>query len=43
MEEAIKTVDTLKKSLESVIRGRSDTIDLVLTGLLANGHVLIED
>lgn len=43
IEEAIKTVETLKNSLEKVIRGRSDTIELVLTGLIANGHVLIED
>ncbi len=40
---AIETIQTLKKSLGEVIRGREDTIDLVLTGLLCDGHVLLED
>jgi len=33
----------LKESLGKVIRGRTDTVDLVLTGLIAGGHVLLED
>ena len=41
--QAIKTVETLSNSLAKVIRGRLDTIKLVLTGLIADGHVLIED
>lgn len=42
-EEAIQTVQTLHTALSGVIRGREDTIKLVLTGLVADGHVLIED
>ncbi len=42
-EEAIQTVKTLRDALCGVIRGREDTIKLVLTGLIADGHVLIED
>ncbi|OVE80462.1 hypothetical protein BVY02_00020 [bacterium J17] len=41
--EAINTISLLKGALEKIIRGRSDTINLVLTGLIADGHVLIED
>lgn len=41
--EAQQTVHTLQEALEKVIRGRTDTIQLLLTGLLADGHVLIED
>ncbi len=33
----------LRDSLERIIRGRRDTIELLLTGLLAGGHVLLED
>ena len=41
--DAIAVVNKLAESLGKVIRGREDTIKLVLTGLLADGHVLIED
>lgn len=40
---AIETIATLKANLTSTIKGREDTINLVLSGLLAAGHVLIED
>ncbi|MCB0329096.1 MAG: MoxR family ATPase [Bdellovibrionales bacterium] len=40
---AIETVGRLRSALSSVIRGRGDTIDLVLTALFADGHVLLED
>lgn len=43
MEQSIATIRTLEESLTKVIRGREDTLKLVLTGLIANGHVLIED
>lgn len=33
----------LKNNIASVIRGKDDVIDLVLTALLAGGHLLIED
>jgi MoxR-like ATPase len=42
-EQAIQTLERLRNSLGRVIRGRDDTIKLVLTGLIADGHVLIED
>ncbi len=43
IEQAISTVVTLRQSLSKIIRGREDTIKLVLTGLIADGHVLLED
>ncbi len=43
IEEAISTLATLRESLGKIIRGRDDTIKLLLTGMVANGHVLIED
>ncbi len=41
--EAIETIAKLKQALSSVIRGRDDTLGLVLTALAADGHVLLED
>ena len=38
-----EVVTNLRRSLESVIRGKSEVIERVLVGLLAGGHVLIED
>ena len=43
MTESIQTLNTLHDALARVIRGREDTIKLVMTGLVADGHVLIED
>lgn len=43
INDAIKTIETLIATLETVIRGRSDTVRLLVTGLIAGGHVLIED
>ena len=43
IEQAISTLTTLHNSLAEIIRGRDDTIKLLLTGLVADGHVLIED
>ena len=42
-QSATSTVQALCSSLEKIIRGRSDTIRLVLAGLIADGHVLLED
>ncbi|MCO6429462.1 MAG: MoxR family ATPase [Deltaproteobacteria bacterium] len=42
-ELAIATAGGLIGALETVIRGRSDTIRLVVSALLADGHVLLED
>jgi MoxR-like ATPase len=33
----------LKQSIEKVIRGKSDVVDLAIVALLAKGHLLIED
>lgn len=40
---ACETISNIRNGLTSVIRGRDDTIKLVLTGLVADGHVLLED
>jgi len=42
-DAAHQVTKRLKESLGKVIRGRDDTVDLVLTGLIAGGHVLLED
>ncbi len=41
--QVVQSLKTLKEALTKVIRGRDDTIDLVLCAMIANGHVLIED
>lgn len=38
-----ETMTLLKAHLQQVIRGKGEVIDLLLTALLADGHVLIED
>ncbi len=43
ISESAASIHKLHESLSRVIRGRADTIDLVLTGLIADGHVLLED
>jgi len=43
LESTHATVKNLISSLEKVIRGRSDTIKLVIAALIADGHVLLED
>lgn len=43
INQAIDSINKLKHSLSKVIRGREDTIDLLLCGLVSGGHVLIED
>jgi len=39
----LDTVSRLKRSLDSVIKGKSEVIERVLVSLFAGGHVLIED
>ena len=41
--EAFETSQKLRSSLSRVIRGRDDTIALVICALFADGHVLLED
>ena len=43
LEEDLHIVKNLKQNLEACIFGKSAQIDLLLTALLAGGHVLIED
>ena len=42
-QQSIANLQKLKDAVTHVIRGRDDTVSLVLTGLIADGHVLIED
>lgn len=35
-------IEELKKHISSVIVGQEQTVDLILTGIFANGHVLLE-
>lgn len=37
------TIEKLKENIEKVIVGKGEVIDLVLTALIAQGHVLLED
>lgn len=41
--EAFETARNIREALATVIKGRLDTIQLVLCALLADGHVLLED
>ncbi len=43
LSSSYETVEKLEQGLAKVIRGRSDTIQLVLTALFSGGHVLLED
>lgn len=43
LEITTATVSNLISALEKVIRGRSDTVRLVIAALIADGHVLLED
>ncbi|NLD88222.1 MAG: magnesium chelatase, partial [Clostridiales bacterium] len=35
--------DSVKNNINKVIVGKGDVIDLMLTSLIASGHVLLED
>ncbi len=37
------TIAAIRENIGRVIVGRQDTVDLLLTAMLANGHVLLED
>ena len=43
MENTYEKVRALKNNIQKVIVGKDDTINLILTALVAGGHVLIED
>ena len=42
-EQANKCLGKLKENIESVFVGKSEAVEYLLVGLLARGHVLIED
>lgn len=42
-ESIYEQIDRIKANISHVIVGRENTIDLLLTALLADGHVLLED
>lgn len=39
----LELVDQLRMRLNAALRGKPDVVELVLLGLLANGHLLLED
>jgi MoxR-like ATPase len=43
VEEAADVVDRIVENVEAVIVGHEDSVEHLLTGVLADGHVLIED
>ncbi|MFQ5673263.1 MAG: AAA family ATPase [Nitrospinales bacterium] len=43
MKPTHQTLEALKRNIESVIIGKSETIELAIITLLARGHLLIED
>lgn len=43
LSQVYDTISNLRAALTKVIRGRADTIQLILTALAADGHVLLED
>ena len=43
LDRAKSVAQRLTKRLAAAIRGRDEVIELVLTALLADGHVLLED
>lgn len=43
LDAAHGVAERLRARLHAVVRGRDDVIELVLTALLADGHVLLED
>ncbi len=43
MAKAKKGLDSLKENIKKVIIGNEHTIDMVITSMIAGGHVLLED
>ena len=41
--QPIEILESIRQNIRKVIVGRTDTIDLLLTSLVAGGHVLLED
>ncbi|MCB0335395.1 MAG: AAA family ATPase, partial [Bdellovibrionales bacterium] len=43
IQDALRVAEALRRGCETVIKGKSETIAMVITALLADGHVLLED
>lgn len=43
LQEVTELIESIRANLAKVIVGKKDGVDLLLTALLANGHVLLED
>lgn len=43
MEQTISIINQIKENIKKIIIGKDDKIELVLTALLAKGHILLED
>ena len=43
VEELVRLSDSLLNEISTVIVGKRQTLEMVLTGFLANGHILFED
>jgi MoxR-like ATPase len=43
LEDFVSTADKISAAIQSVIEGKAEVVRLILTVLLAEGHVLIED
>lgn len=43
LQEATQLIESIRVNLAKVIVGKEEGVNLLLTALLANGHVLLED
>ena len=41
--QPIEILESIRQNIRKIIVGRTDTIDFLLTSLVAGGHVLLED
>src|SRR5256884_2702949 len=41
--EAVETIDRLQRAVETVIKGKAESVRLAIVTLIAGGHLLVED
>src|SRR5713226_7273320 len=41
--EAVETIDRLQRAIETVIKGKPESVRLAIVTLIAGGHLLVED
>lgn len=41
--EYVEQIKEIEQEIQKVVVGKNDIIDLILTGMIANGHILLED